>query len=202
MRNLKLTTLALLAAVFIPATASAQLVKITPKVGAHFSSETVMGLEEQASTTITEQGVSSLAFGGNVELGAPGLPLAIRGDVLVSTGNEASVSDPSFETQQLESTLLGASGSLVLRPLSMLPLVDPYLLGGGGFTSTSYDATQVPEDLPTDRQFALHTGVGADIALGGTRLQIEATDYLTGINTDFDVQHDVFVTVGLGFSFP
>lgn len=197
MRRLQLTVIALLAAVLIPAAASAQLVKITPKVGAHFSGETVRGIEDQVGTAITEQSVSSFAFGANAELGAPGLPLGLRGDVVLSTGNEATLG-----TEQLESTLVGVSGSLVLRPLSMLPLVDPYLLGGAGFTSTNYDATGFEGDLPTDREFALHTGLGTDISLGGTRLQIEATDYITGVGTDFDVQHDVFVTAGLGFSLP
>lgn len=197
MRSLKLTALALLAAVFIPATASAQLVKITPKVGAHFRSDGVRGIEQQAGEFITERSISSFAFGANVELGAPALPLGLRGDVVLSTGNEATLN-----TEELESTLLGVSGSLVLRPLSMLPFVDPYLLGGGGFTSAGYDATQTDGDLPTDREFALHTGIGTDVSLGGTRLQVEATDYITGISTDFDVQHDVFLTAGLGFSFP
>lgn len=197
MRKLELVAVALLAAVFIPATASAQLVKITPKIGAHFPSETVMGIEDQVGSTITERSVSSFAFGANAEIGAPGFPLGLRGDVVLSTGSEATL-----DTEELESTLLGASGSLVLRPLVMVPFVDPYLLGGGGFTSTSYDATQFEGDLPTDRQFALHTGVGTDVSLGGTRLQVEATDYITNLDSDFDVQHDVFVTVGLGFSFP
>lgn len=197
MQNLKLTAIAVLAALFIPATASAQLVKITPKVGAHFADASVRNIDDQVGTTISERSVSSFAFGANAEIGAPGFPLGLRADVVLGTGNEATL-----DTEQLESTLVGVSGSLVLRPLSMLPFVDPYLLGGGGFTSTSYDATQFEGDLPTDREFALHTGLGTDISLGGTRLQVEATDYITGFDTDFDVQHDIFVTAGLGFSFP
>ncbi|MDP2497402.1 MAG: outer membrane beta-barrel protein [Candidatus Palauibacterales bacterium] len=197
MQNLKLTAIAVLAALFIPATASAQLVKITPKVGAHFADASVRNIDDQVGTTISERSVSSFAFGANAEIGAPGFPLGLRADVVLGTGNEATL-----DAEQLESTLVGVSGSLVLRPLSMLPFVDPYLLGGGGFTSTSYDATQFEGDLPTDREFALHTGLGTDISLGGTRLQVEATDYITGFDTDFDVQHDIFVTAGLGFSFP
>lgn len=197
MRRLQIAAAAVLAAVLIPATASAQLVKVTPKVGAHFSSESVMEVGDQAQSTLTEQSVTSFAFGANAEIGAPGFPLGLRGDLVFATGNEATL-----DTQELESTLLGASGSLVLRPLSMLPFVDPYLLGGAGLTSTNYDATGIEADLPTDREFAVHTGLGTDISLGGTRLQVEATDYVTGVDTDFDVQHDIFVTAGLGFSFP
>lgn len=197
MRNLKLTVIAVLAALFIPATASAQLVKVTPKIGAHFADASVRNVDDQVGTTISERSVSSFAFGANAEVGAPGFPLGLRADVVLGTGNEATV-----DTEQLESTLVGVSGSLVLRPFSMFPFVDPYVLGGGGFTSTSYDATQFEGDLPTDREFALHTGLGTDISLGGTRLQVEATDYITGIDSDFDVQHDIFVTAGLGFSFP
>lgn len=199
MRTLKLTAVALLAAVFIPATASAQLVKVTPKIGGHFASSSVGSIQDDANNAFSweEKSVSSFAFGANAEVGAPGFPLGLRADVVLSTGNEATL-----DTQQLESTLLGVSGSLVFRPLSMLPFVDPYILGGGGFTSTSYDATGFQGDLPADREFALHTGVGTDISLGGTRLQVEATDYVTGIDTDLDVQHDIFVTAGVGFSFP
>lgn len=197
MRRLELTCAAMLAAALIPAAASAQLVKVTPKVGGHFSSESVMEVGDQAQSTLTERSISSFAFGANAELGAPGFPLGLRGDVVLATGKEATL-----DAQELESTLLGASGSIVLRPLSMLPFLDPYILGGGGFTSTSYDASDFQGDLPTDREFALHTGLGTDVSLGGTRLQVEATDYVTGIDTDFDVQHDIFVTAGLGFSFP
>jgi len=197
MQNLKLTVVAVLAALFIPATASAQLVKVTPKIGAHFADASIRNVDDQIGTTIRERSASSFAFGANAEVGAPGFPLGLRADVVLGTGNEATL-----DTEQLESTLVGVSGSLVLRPLSMLPFVDPYLLGGGGFTSTSYDATQFEGDLPTDREFALHTGLGTDISLGGTRLQVEATDYITGFDTDYDVQHDIFVTAGLGFSFP
>jgi len=198
MRRLQLTAIALLAAVLVPAAASAQLVKITPKIGGHFSSSSISSIRDDAGQAFDfeEASVSSFAFGANVELGAPGLPLGLRGDVVLSTGNEATL-----DASELESTLVGASGSLVFRPLSVLPLVDPYLLGGAGFTSTNYDASGFEGDLPTDREFALHTGLGTDISLGGTRLQIEATDYITGVDTDFDVQHDVFVTAGLGFSF-
>ncbi|MFB6240717.1 MAG: hypothetical protein ABEJ46_04020, partial [Gemmatimonadota bacterium] len=105
-------------------------------------------------------------------------------------------------TDSLESSLVAASGSLVLRPLSFLPLLDPYLLGGAGFTTANYDVTQVQGasdlELPSDRTFALHAGVGTDLKLGGLRLQAEATDYVTGIDTDGDMTHDVFVTAGLG----
>lgn len=199
MRCLKLTAAALLAAVFIPATASAQLVKITPKIGGHFSSSSVSTIRDDAggAFSLEQKSVSSFALGANVELGAPGLPLGLRGDVLFATNSEATL-----DADELESTLTAVSGSLVLRPLSVLPFVDPYLLGGAGFTSTGYDATRFQGELPTDRTFALHTGVGTDVSLGGTRLQVEATDYITGIGIDLDPRHDIFVTAGLGFSFP
>lgn len=210
MRTGKLAAVAAAVALLVPASAHAQLIKVTPKVGVHFRSSSVTQIQDDLGNTLDfeQLGSSSLAVGLNAEIGFPVLPFGLRGDVVLGTNTEAAVSDPGTQAElaELESTLLGASGSLVLRPLSILPFVDPYLLGGAGFTSAGYDASDVQdlsEDaLPSDRNFALHAGVGSDLSLGGLNLQAEVTDYIWGFDTDLDVTHDVFATVGLGFSFP
>lgn len=203
MRILRLTAIAAVAAALVPAAAEAQLVKITPKVGGYFRSGAAAEILERVDRQFERREVSSLALGANVEINLPGSPLDVRGDVALATSTSATLSGgPGAPVDSLESSLVAASGSLVLRPLSFLPLLDPYLLGGAGFTSTNYDVTEVQGvsdlDLPSDRSFALHAGVGTDLKLGGLRLQGEATDYVTGLDTDFDVSHDVFVTVGVG----
>lgn len=206
MRTLEITGLALAAAVLVPAAAEAQLVKVTPKVGGYFRSASVERIQDDAGNAFDFQRheVSTLALGANVEVDVPGSPLNVRGDVSLATSTSASLNEATggVSADDLESSLVAASGSVVLRPLSFLPLLDPYLVGGGGFTSTSYDVTGVQGasdlDLPSDRSFALHAGVGTDLALGGLRLQAEAADYVTGIDTDGDLDHDVFVTAGLG----
>lgn len=202
MRTPRPAALALLAVVLVPATAGAQMVKLTPKIGGHFASSSVEDIGDQAEASFERQEVSSLALGANLEIDLPGAPIGVRGDVLLGTDTEASVSD-GVATDSLESSLVAVSGDLVVRPLSFLPLLDPYVLGGAGFTSTDYaeeDLQDVDVELPSDRNFALHAGLGTDVKLGGVRLQAEATDYITGIGTDGDVRHDVFVTAGLGFS--
>lgn len=205
MRTLRLTAVAAVAAALVPAAAEAQLVKITPKVGGYFRSASVEQIRDDAGNAFDfeRKEVSTLAIGANLEVEVPGSPVNVRGDLALATDTEARLSDPAgVSSEDLESSLVAASGSLVLRPLSFLPLVDPYLLGGAGFTSANYDATQVQGasdlELPSDRSFALHAGVGTDLELGGLRLQAEATDYVTGIDTDGDLNHDVFITAGLG----
>lgn len=204
MRTLRLTAIAAVAAATLPAAAEAQLVKITPKVGGYFRSASVEQIRDDAGTAFSfeRKEVSTLALGANLEVDLPGSPLNVRGDLILAPDTEARLSEPGVSSEDLESSLVAASGSVVLRPLSFLPLLDPYLLGGAGFTSADYDVTQVQGasdlELPSDRSFALHAGVGTDLKLGGVRLQAEATDYVTGIDTDGDLTHDVFVTAGLG----
>lgn len=204
MRTPRLTTLAVAAAALLPAVAEAQIVKITPEVGGYFRSVSVEQIRDDAGTAFSfeRREVSTLALGANLEIDVPGSPLNVRGELALATDTKARLSDPGVSSEDLESSLLAASGSLVLRPLSFLPLLDPYLLGGGGFTSAGYDVTEVQGasdlDLPSDRSFALHGGVGTDLKLGGLRLQAEATDYVTGIDTGGDLKHDVFVTAGIG----
>lgn len=204
MRTLRLTAVAAVAAALVPAAAEAQLVKITPKVGGYFRSGSAAEIVDRADRQFERREVSSLAFGANLEVDVPGSPLNVRGDLALATNSSATLRDVTTGavTDSLESSLVAASGSLVLRPLSFLPLLDPYLLGGAGFTSANFDVTEVEGasdlELPSDRSFALHAGVGTDLELGGLRLQAEATDYVTGIDTDGDLNHDVFITAGLG----
>lgn len=199
MRTPRLAGLVVLAALLVPATASAQMVKLTPKIGGHFASASVEQAGDEVQRDFRRMEVSALALGANVEIDLPGSPVGVRGDVLVGTNTEASFS--GFPADTLESSLVAVAGDLVLRPLTFLPLLDPYVLGGAGFTSTDFESPEALDvEPPSNRDFALHAGLGTDVKLGGVRLQAEATDYITGIGDDGDVRHDVFVTAGLGFS--
>lgn len=179
-----------------PTAADAQgLVRVTPKIGAYFQSESVHEIDDGARE-VRRQGETSLALGANVDLGIPGSPLDLRGDVTLAT--DATVSEEGVQGDETDASLVGVSGSLVFRPLSFLPFVDPYALGGAGFTNTRFESDGFG-DVPDERDFALHAGVGTDLLLGGVRLQVEATDYISNLGGDGDTLHNVFATVGLGF---
>lgn len=196
MYRLRTVSVGLVMLALTPAVAGAQgLLRVTPKVGAYFQSESVHQIDDGA-LEVQRSGESTFAFGANVDVGIPASPLDLRGDVMVASG--AAVSTQGFEGDATgDADLLGVSASLVFRPLSFLPLVDPYLLGGGGFTSTSYSGGF---DAPDERDFALHAGIGTDVVLGGVRLQVEATDYISSLGGGGDTLHNVFGTVGLGLT--
>lgn len=201
MRTQRLAGVALALALVVPAAAPAQIVKLTPKVGGYFRAASVDQIQDEAGNSFDfgREEVSTLALGANLEIDLPASPIGVRGDVSVATNTSASLTGGTGSSEDLESSLVAVSGGLVLRPLTFLPLVDPYVTGGAGFTTTDYDAEAVDE-LPSDRSFALHAGVGSDLQLGGLRLQGEVADYITGIDGDGDVTHEVFVTAGLGLS--
>lgn len=187
----------------VPAAATAQgMIKITPKIGGYFQSENVQEIDDGARE-VQRTGSSSLALGANVEIGLPGSPIGIRGDV--SLGTDATVTSEGLDgEEEIDATLLGVAADAVFRPLSFLPIIDPYGLVGAGFTNTSFDdddSSLIPgvNELPDEREFALHAGIGTDVMLGGARLQAEVTDYISGLVSDSDTGHNVFFTVGLGF---
>lgn len=202
MRLEKVAAAAAALALLVPASAPAQIVKLTPKVGGYFRAASVNDIQDEAgqSFSLERREVSTLALGANVEIDIPASPIGVRGDVSVATDTDASLTGSGQgDAEELESALVAVSGGLVLRPLTFLPLVDPYVTGGAGFTTTNYDSEAIDE-LPSDRSFALHAGIGSDLQLGGIRLQGEVADYITGIDDDGDVTHEVFVTAGLGLS--
>lgn len=202
MRVEKVAAAAAALALLVPASAPAQIVELTPKIGGYFRAASVNQIEDEAGSSFSfeRKEVSTLALGANVEIDLPASPIGVRGDVSVATDTDASLTGSGDgDSEELESALVAVSGGLVLRPLSFLPLVDPYLTGGAGFTSTDYDSESVDE-LPSDRSFALHAGIGSDLELGGLRIQGEVADYVTGISDEGEVTHEVFVTAGLGFS--
>lgn len=202
MRSSGSLALAVILLLTVPGAAAAQgVIKITPKIGGYFQSENVQEIDDGARE-VQRTGSSSLALGANVEIGLPGSPIGIRGDV--SLGTDATVTTEGLDgEEEIDATLLGVAADAVFRPLSFLPIIDPYGLVGAGFTNTSFDddSSLLPgvNELPDEREFALHAGIGTDVALGGARLQAEVTDYISGLVSDSDTGHNVFFTVGLGF---
>ena len=101
----------------------------------------------------------------------------------------------------LSSTLLGVSGSIVLR---LLPRGSPlrlYLLGGGGIKRYDFEFStdsQLEDAFGDESKATGVVGAGFDWDLGILKGNLELTDYISGsILEDGDRQHDFFLTVGL-----
>jgi hypothetical protein len=107
------------------------------------------------------------------------------------------------------STVTSATGTLALRPIPNLIIVQPYLLAGGGVKRYDYTTENLKDEglktlLSDQNQLTGHLGVGAEVNLGLIRLTGEVADLLSkyddGQNsstTSDQLQHDVFATVGL-----
>ena len=100
--------------------------------------------------------------------------------------------------------MLAVAGDLVLRPLPKLILIQPYVFAGGGWRQYDFDVSNTAA-LDDAGDPTVHLGGGLDLTLGPLALNAEVGDYLSwyAIQADADdeLQHDVFVTVGLVFGF-
>ena len=101
----------------------------------------------------------------------------------------------------LSSTLLGVSGSIVLRLLPRGSPLRPYLLGGGGIKRYDFEFStdsQLEDAFGDESKATGVLGAGFDWDLGILKGNLELTDYISGsILEDGDRQHDFFLTVGL-----
>jgi len=101
----------------------------------------------------------------------------------------------------LSSTLLGVSGSIVLRLLPRGSPLRPYLLGGGGIKRYDFEFStdsQLEDAFGDESKATGVLGAGFDWNLGILKGNLELTDYISGsILEDGDRQHDFFLTVGL-----
>jgi hypothetical protein len=152
---------------------------------------------------------ASFAFGAAIELGQPN-KVSFRVNVLRATASEVPVTDIGCQNQTdcARSTVSSATATLALRPLPNIILVQPFLLAGGGVKRYNYTAENLRNEglrslLNDQNQLTGHLGVGTEVNLGLLRLTGEVSDMLSkyddGQNTSAsdDLQHDVFVTVGL-----
>ncbi len=102
---------------------------------------------------------------------------------------------------ELSSTLLGVSGSIVLRLLPRGSPLRPYLLGGGGIKRYDFEFStdsQLEDAFGDESKAAGVLGAGFDWDLGILKGNLELTDYISGsVLEDGDRQHDFFLTVGL-----
>lgn len=208
MRNVRALLVASLAFLLgAPAGLSAQGARIIPWVGLYAPTSdlgSVTGGEGVSGAVDFGEKESSLAFGAALELGERDQMLGFRIGAAYATESEVPI-DGVGCTDCARSTLLTGTADLVFRPLPRLLVVQPYALGGAGLKRYSFDFDQGVGTLADDQsKFTGHVGVGAQLSLAILNLNVEISDYVSGIDLgqdgeDGDTQHDLFFTLGLVF---
>ncbi|MSR35633.1 MAG: hypothetical protein EXR95_03165 [Gemmatimonadetes bacterium] len=189
----------------LSATPAAAQMRLIPQVGlySHFSSfpSVSAGARDLKKS-------ASLAFGASLELGRPD-KVSFRVNVLHATDSAVPVGAIGCSGSECaRSTVSSATGTLALRPLPNIILVQPYLLAGGGvkrydFTKGDLQSEGLGSVLSDQNQLTGHLGGGIEVNLGLLRVTGEISDLLSkfdnGENTSESdkLQHDMFVTVGL-----
>lgn len=173
-----------------PVMAHAQIA-ITPMVGGYVPSGSVNQVESGAQTVATTR-QGTLSLGGNLDLGF------LRGTVDYVSGT--TIQDAS-RTNLGKGNMLAAAGDLVIRPIPRI-LVQPYLIAGAGEKFYRYDQTTSFFNPGTQRAFAWHGGLGADLMLGNVGAVAELTDFVSkGSDAKWDA-HDAFMMVGMKLKLP
>lgn len=184
-----------------PAPGYAQL-RLIPQ-GGLYASVTDLGQVDTGDEVLNVgEHATSLALGLTLEMGAE-RALAFRLGGLYGTDSEVPVGGIGCEGAacDLKSTVLGLSGSLVLRPIPYGSPFRPYILGGGGLKRYAFDFdsdSPVKDAFDDESLAAAVLGLGFDWDIGILRGNLELTDYISGsIFDDGDSQHDFFLTVGI-----
>lgn len=194
-RSIRPFLLALALLVAVPALASAQ-VRIVPQVGLWAPLSDLPSAED--AVTVGER-ESSLAFGLAAEMGS------LRVGVLHGTGSDVPVSGVGC-TECPTSTVTTLTGAFLLRP-GILPMVNPYVLLGAGVRRMDFDREDLEEEqfdaiFSDQNDLAGHLGVGVDLSLPIMDLRVELSDVvsrLTGSDDESEIQHDLFLMLGLVF---
>ena len=174
--------------------ATAQALKLNPRVGAYVPLTDFPGT---TSENLIVERTGSLALGLGAELALAGLPFNLRANLDYVTGSELEAAGTTLDG--VDTKILMVAGDLVFRPLPKLILVQPYLYAGGGLRQYDFDTdnTSALEDASDP---VIHVGGGLDLSLGSLALNAEIGDYISWYevqDSDSETQHDVFVSVGL-----
>ena len=173
-----------------PAIVHAQ-VAITPMIGGYVPAGSINQVTSGAQTVATTR-QGTLSLGGNLDLGF------LRGTVDYVSGT--TIQDASRTTLG-KGNMLAAAGDVVIRPLPRI-LVQPYLIAGAGEKFYRYDENTSFLNPGTQRAFAWHGGLGADLMLGNVGAVAELTDFVSkGSDAKWDA-HDAFMMVGMKLRLP
>ena len=180
-----LVSIALVAAV--PMIAQAQAV--SAMFGGYLPATNVSQVTTSA-TSVAQSRQGTLSLGANLDLGM------LRGSFAYATGT--TIQNASRQDVG-KGNVLGAAADLVIRPLPRI-FVQPYLIAGAGEKFYKYDSTAtLAMNGMSQRNFALHGGIGADMMLGGMGVVAELTDFLSkdGATPAKWDNHDAFLMVGM-----
>lgn len=168
--------------------------KINPRIGL-YAPLTDLANAPTAAGTVAAEKTGSLALGLGAELGLAGLPFNLRANLDYVTGSEIDAAGSVVDG--VDTKILMLAGDLVFRPLPKLILIQPYLYAGGGLRQYDFDT-----DIEDASDPMIHLGGGVDLSLGPLALNAEVGDYISWFevtDTESEVQHDLFVSVGLVF---
>ena len=200
MNTILRTGLALAVMLTITAPAAAQApgidLKLNPRVGLYVPL-TDLGDATSTAGTIAAEKTGSLALGLGAELGLAVLPFNVRANLDYVTGSEIDAQGSVADGTETE--ILMVAADLVFRPLPKLVLIQPYLYAGGGIRSYSFETDEL-EDVSDPM---IHLGGGLEFTLGPLGLNAEVGDYISWYEVqdgDSEMQHDLFVSVGLVLS--
>lgn len=178
--------------------------RIVPQVGLY-------GPVSEFGTVSTAEGArelgqrnASFAWGGALELGGDGAT-SFRVNGLYGTDGEVPVGGIGCGEGQCDtrSTLLTLTGTVSVRPVPGLTLLQPYLLLGGGAKRYQFEVEEgadLRDELEDGSELTGQLGLGAEWSLGSVRGLVEVSDFVSGSFLEGeggDAQHDFFVTVGL-----
>jgi hypothetical protein len=191
------TGIAVLGTALAPATVDAQALRVTPRIGIYLP---MTDLGEQTREGVARAAAldNSLALGLGLELGLPMLPFNLRANLDYAT--ETAVTEEGLDHEAARTTVLAATADLVLRPRRLL-VVQPYLFVGGGLKQYAFDSTD-PGAFRDSSDPTLHLGGGLDVGLRSLSLTAQLSDYISWYELregDGQIQHDLFLTVGLSF---
>ena len=180
------SAVALVATVALPMRAQ---IAITPMVGGYIPASDVNQVTGSAQG-IAKTRDGTLSLGANVDLGM------LRGTLMYASGT--TIKNASKEDIG-KGSVLAAGADLVIRPLPRI-FVQPYVIAGAAEKFYKYsDTPSFFVDNGSDRDFAFHGGVGADLMLGSIGVAAELTDFLSkGADKKWNV-HDAFLMVGMKF---
>lgn len=207
MPNVRWLLLGALAFLGVPACLAAQSARLIPWVGLYAPTSdlgSVTGGEGISGAVDFGEKKSTLALGAALEIGERERMLGFRLGGAYATASDLPVAGLSC-VDCVRSTLLAATADLVFRPLPRLLVIQPYALGGAGLKRYSFDFDEGVSTLADDQSKVTgHVGVGAQLSLAILDLNVEISDYLSGVDLGQDgeqgqTQHDLFFTLGLVF---
>ncbi len=110
---------------------------------------------------------------GTLQVGLPLMPLALRGDVQYNSFGGKPFSANTI-TSTNDARIISATANAVWNIIPLGP-VKPYLIGGGGYYSTRFEASNFGATFDRDtRKFGYNYGVGVKVGLLGLAGFVEA----------------------------